>query len=66
MGFPRMRALDASPLIRSKSTAGRLRSRANADTIYEQLASGSMPCYGPWPETNVQLFRDWMDGGFTQ
>jgi hypothetical protein len=39
--------------------------RANADKIYEQLAGGSMPCYGPWPETNVQLFRDWMDSGFT-
>jgi len=39
--------------------------RTNADKIYEQLASGSMPCYGPWPEANVQRFREWMDSGFT-
>ena len=38
--------------------------RTNAESIYERLADGSMPCYGPWPEENVQLFRTWMDGGF--
>ena len=38
--------------------------RANAESIYTRLADGSMPCYGAWPEANVQLFRTWIDGGF--
>lgn len=38
--------------------------RANADGIYSRLADGSMPCYGAWPDENVQRFRAWMDGGF--
>jgi hypothetical protein len=38
--------------------------RANAEQIYEQLADGSMPCYGAWPPEDVQRFRAWMDGGF--
>jgi hypothetical protein len=38
--------------------------RANADSIYDRLADGSMPCYGPWPEENVQRFRAWIGGGF--
>ena len=38
--------------------------RANADAIYEQVAAGSMPCYGAWPPDQVERFRAWMDGGF--
>jgi hypothetical protein len=38
--------------------------RANADQIYERLTDGTMPCYGAWPEENVQRFRTWMDSGF--
>ena len=38
--------------------------RANADSIYTRLADGSMPCYGAWPEENVERFRNWIDGGF--
>jgi hypothetical protein len=38
--------------------------RANAEPIYERLADGSMPCYGAWPESDVQRFRTWIDGGF--
>ena len=37
--------------------------RANAETIYERLADGSMPCDEPWPEERLQLFRDWIDAG---
>lgn len=37
--------------------------RANAETIYERLADGSMPCDGPWPDERLQLFRDWIDAG---
>jgi hypothetical protein len=38
--------------------------RAHADAIYEQLASGAMPCDGAWPPERVALFRQWMDGGY--
>jgi hypothetical protein len=38
--------------------------RANADSIYARLADGTMPCYGAWPEDNVERFRTWIDGGF--
>lgn len=38
--------------------------RANAEGIYERLADGSMPCYGAWPEDDIQRFRAWIDGGF--
>lgn len=37
--------------------------REYAESILKQLESGRMPCYGPWPEDRVQLFRRWMDGG---
>jgi hypothetical protein len=40
--------------------------RANADAIYEQLAQGSMPCDGGWPAEQVQRFRTWIDGGFSE
>jgi len=38
--------------------------RANAEPIYERLADGTMPCYGPWPSKNIELFRTWMASGF--
>jgi hypothetical protein len=37
--------------------------RANAERIYERLADGTMPCYGPWPADDVQRFRAWIDNG---
>jgi hypothetical protein len=39
--------------------------RANADSIYERLAEGSMPCDGAWPAEQVQRFRTWIDTGFS-
>jgi hypothetical protein len=38
--------------------------RANADSIYERLAEGSMPCDGAWP-AELQRFRTWIDTGFS-
>jgi hypothetical protein len=38
--------------------------RAHAERIYERLADGSMPCYGPWPAHDIQRFRTWIDTGF--
>jgi hypothetical protein len=36
---------------------------ANAEAIYERLASRSMPCDGGWPAENVERFRTWIDNG---
>jgi hypothetical protein len=36
---------------------------ANAEAIYERLASGSMPCDGRWPVEHVERFRTWIDSG---
>jgi hypothetical protein len=37
--------------------------KENAEAIYERLAEGSMPCDDPWPDDQVQRFRDWIDAG---
>jgi hypothetical protein len=36
----------------------------NAESIYERLADGTMPCDGAWPQADVQRFRTWMNSGF--
>jgi hypothetical protein len=35
----------------------------NADSIYDRVESGSMPCDGEWPADRVALFRRWIDAG---
>jgi hypothetical protein len=40
--------------------------REYADAILETLESGRMPCYGPWPEDRVELFRRWMGSGMPE
>lgn len=37
--------------------------RDHAKGILERLDDGSMPCDGEWPEEDIQLFRDWYEGG---
>ncbi|MDQ3889254.1 MAG: hypothetical protein M3312_01740 [Actinomycetota bacterium] len=37
--------------------------REYAEEIYERLADASMPCDAPWPEGDIQRFRDWIDAG---
>ncbi len=41
---------------------------ANASSVYEQVSSGGMPPEGsgeqPWPQDQVRLFKDWIDGGY--
>jgi hypothetical protein len=37
--------------------------RDHAEAIHARLASGSMPCDGPWPAENVERFAHWMDAG---
>lgn len=66
-------ARDIRPLFRerdvsSMSSAFDLASyddvRTNAESIYERLADGTMPCDGAWPTEDVQRFRKWIDDGF--
>ena len=38
----------------------------NAESIYERLADGSMPCDDPWPAERIALFRQWLDEGCPQ
>lgn len=37
--------------------------KANAETIYERVEDGSMPCDEPWPDEQVQRFKAWIDEG---
>jgi hypothetical protein len=37
--------------------------RDNAEMILERLESGAMPCDGPWPEEQVERFRQWVRDG---
>src|SRR5262249_53521903 len=35
----------------------------NAASILQRLASGSMPCDGPWSEEKIAVFQRWVDAG---
>ena len=35
----------------------------NKDAILDRLAGGDMPCDGPWPAGQVELFRSWVAAG---
>jgi hypothetical protein len=37
--------------------------REHADEIHTRLSEGTMPCDGPWPDANVERFREWIDAG---
>jgi hypothetical protein len=41
---------------------------ANASTIYEKVSTGTMPPGDSgeqrWSSAQVQLFKEWMDGGY--
>jgi hypothetical protein len=36
---------------------------ARADLILQRLQDGTMPCYGPWPDPQVNLFAQWITDG---
>ena len=36
---------------------------AHGDAIAARLRNGSMPCDGPWPAGQVEIFTRWLDGG---
>jgi hypothetical protein len=35
----------------------------HSQDILERLEDGSMPCDQPWPESQVSVFRRWVDAG---
>jgi len=37
--------------------------RSHADAILGRVSAGSMPCEGPWPQAQVELFRRWVEEG---
>ncbi len=39
--------------------------KANAAAIFARLDSGSMPTDGRWPQADIDLFKAWMNGGFS-
>jgi hypothetical protein len=36
---------------------------ANAQSVYKEVAAGTMPPDDPWPPDRVSLFKKWMDAG---
>ena len=36
---------------------------AHSTAISKQLADGNMPCDGPWPAQQVDLFKRWVEQG---
>jgi hypothetical protein len=66
-------AQDIRPLFREKDIRSMSRRfdlsnydqvRANAEAIYVQLSSGTMPCDGAWPEDQVAMFKQWMEAAY--
>lgn len=39
---------------------------ANAQNVSEQVSAGNMPPKpeGPWPKAKIELFRQWIAGGY--
>jgi hypothetical protein len=35
----------------------------HADAILARLQAGTMPCDGPWPRAQVDLFQRWAESG---
>jgi hypothetical protein len=65
-------AKDIRPLFRTKDINSMKKAfdlssyddvRSNAEAILGRVAAGSMPCDGPWPEAQVEIFRRWVADG---
>ena len=37
--------------------------REHAEEIHSRLVEGTMPCDAPWPEQDIERFREWIDAG---
>ena len=60
---PLFRAEDADAMSWAFDLASYEDVKEHAESIYERLADGSMPCDEPWSAERVQRFRDWIDAG---
>jgi hypothetical protein len=60
---PLFRAEDADAMSWAFDLASYEDVKEHAEGIYDRLADGSMPCDDPWPDEQVQRFRDWIDAG---
>jgi hypothetical protein len=65
-------ARDIRPLFRAKDINAMKKAfdlssyddvRSHADAILGRVSAGSMPCDGPWPQDQVDLFRRWIEEG---
>jgi hypothetical protein len=34
-----------------------------AEPIFDRLSAGDMPCDGPWPQSQLELFAEWVQEG---
>jgi len=41
-----------------------MRAPDNAANVYQQISTQQMPPGSPWPASQVELFKQWMDGGY--
>ena len=39
---------------------------AHSSAIVARLRAGTMPCDGPWPPQQIELFQRWIDAGKPQ
>jgi len=37
--------------------------RADAESILARLEDGTMPCDEPWPQAQIDRFKEWMKDG---
>jgi hypothetical protein len=65
-------AADIKPLFRERDRTAMLRHFdlwshgdvvQNTDAILARLSAGTMPCDGPWPSRQVELFARWVSEG---
>ncbi len=40
--------------------------KSNAESIYERLADGTMPCDDAWPDAQIAKFKMWIDEGMAE
>lgn len=40
--------------------------KSSSQKIFDRLADGTMPCDGPWPQADIDLFKRWMETGMAE
>lgn len=57
------RPRDVKAMVRFFDLASPVEVRAHAEEIWERVEGGTMPCDLMWQQSELDLFRRWMDGG---